>query len=66
MNLGLALDDGVQQIDRRHGRLAVIREERDETGVPLVRNLGERGGTRRHEDLPDAIVELLDVLLGDL
>ena len=45
--------------------LTVVGHEADQRGVPLFHNL--RGGcsTRVHEDLSDAIVELLNAFVGD-
>jgi hypothetical protein len=40
--------------------LAIIGHEADERRVPLVHNFGEGRGARAHQDLADAIVELLN------
>jgi len=66
LDLGLALDDGVQQVDSADGRLTVVREKCNKSRVPLVRDLGKGSATRTHQDLANAVVELGNILLSDL
>lgn len=41
-------------------RLSEVGHEANKSGVPLVGDLGEGGASRRHEHLPDAILERSD------
>ena len=66
LNLGLTFDNGIQQIDSRHSTFTVVGEKRNQGSVPLVSDLGKSRRSRRHEDLPNPVVELLNVLLGNL
>ena len=66
MNFGLALYDRVEKVDGRDSCFTVVREECDKTGVPLISDLCEGGGARRHENLADAVVKLGNVFLGYL
>ncbi|KAI6750107.1 hypothetical protein HG531_007372 [Fusarium graminearum] len=66
LNLGLAFDNSVKQVDCRNSSFAVVGEESDQRGVPFVGDLGECGGTRRHKNLSNTVVELLNILLSNL
>ena len=66
LNLGLTFDNGIQQIDSRHSTFTVVGEKRNQGSVPLVSDLGKSRRSRRHEDLPNPVVELLNVLLSNL
>ena len=46
LDLGLAFDDGVKQVDCGNSSFTVVCEERDKSGIPLVGNLGERSRAR--------------------
>jgi hypothetical protein len=65
LDLVLGLDESVEEFVRVHDGLAVVRHESDERRVPLVDDLRERGRTRAHEHLPDAVVELLHAVVRD-
>lgn len=47
-----------------HG-FSVVSHQTDQSGVPLVGDFNEGGRTRRHENLPDPVVPLLDALVVD-
>lgn len=59
LNLVLGLDECIQKLVGVDDGFAVVCHETNKSGVPLVDNLGERGGARTHEDLTNAVVELL-------
>eukprot|EP00123_Amoebidium_parasiticum_P018099 comp24100_c1_seq1/m.43516 comp24100_c1_seq1/g.43516 ORF comp24100_c1_seq1/g.43516 comp24100_c1_seq1/m.43516 type:complete len:578 (+) comp24100_c1_seq1:3557-5290(+) len=59
LDLVLALDEKVQKLLCVDHSLSVVRHKADQGCVPLVDDLCERGGPRGHQDLTDAVVELL-------
>ena len=65
LNLVLAFDEEIEKLLSVDHRLAEVRHQANERRVPLVDDLGERGGAGRHEDLTDAVVELLHRLIVD-
>ena len=66
LDLCLAFDDSVKQVDGRYSRFTIVCEQSNQTGIPLVCYLGECGGAGRHQYLSDPVVELLNVVFGDL
>ena len=65
LDLVLALDEQIEQLLGVDDRLAEVGHETDEGRVPFVDDLGEGGRSRRHEDLADAVVELLHRFVVD-
>mmetsp|Transcript_35305 Transcript_35305/g.88749 ORF Transcript_35305/g.88749 Transcript_35305/m.88749 type:complete len:781 (-) Transcript_35305:276-2618(-) len=63
LDLVLALHEKVQQLLRVHGGLPEVRHQANERRVPLVDDLGEGGGPRRHEDLAHTVLKLLERLV---
>ena len=59
LDLVLGLDERIQKLVGVDDGFAVVCHETNESGVPLVDDLGERGRARAHEDLTNAVVELL-------
>mmetsp|Transcript_51851 Transcript_51851/g.121766 ORF Transcript_51851/g.121766 Transcript_51851/m.121766 type:complete len:1251 (+) Transcript_51851:175-3927(+) len=65
LDLVLALDEQVEQLRGVDHRLAEVGHQADHRRVPLVGDLGEGRRARGHEDLADAVLELLLRLLVD-
>ena len=64
LDLILRFDQRIEQFVRVDNRLTVVSHETDQRGVPFVHNLREGCGTRAHEHLSDAVVELLNAFIG--
>jgi hypothetical protein len=60
LNFVLGLDESIQKLVRVNDSLSIVRHQADEGCVPFVDNLRKRSRAGTHQDLTNAIVELLD------
>jgi len=66
LNLIFALHKQIEQLLGVDDCFAEISHQADESGVPLVGDLGESSGTTSHQNLPHPILEPLDPFFVDL
>lgn len=64
LNLVFRLDESIQQLVGMNDCFSIVRHETNESSVPLVDDLRERGRTRAHQDLTNPVVELLYTYLN--
>lgn len=60
LNLVLCLHERIQEFVRVDDGLAVVGHQSNQRCVPFVDDLGESSRARAHENLPDAVIELLN------